>query len=109
MSVTGPGPLADYEAREQTPWSGNDGIVKFIEFPVRLPTMSRRAFHVYWMRHHSPHVMNVTPFSQFMRKYSTGHVYPEPVAGLPAHYRQTTPSEGAAEVWIKKPIWMRMT
>ena len=35
-----------------------------------------------------------------MRKYSTGHVYPEPVAGLPAHYRQTTPFEGAAEVWI---------
>jgi EthD domain len=93
-------PLADYAAQESRPWASNDGIVKFLEFPVRLPTISRRAFHLYWMRHHSPHVMNVTPFSQFMRKYSTGHAYPEPVAGLPDHYRPVASFEGAAEVWM---------
>jgi len=100
MSLPLPGPWIDYEPREPTPWTNNDGIVKFIEFPIRRPGMSHRAFHLYWMKHHSPHVMNVTAFSQFMRKYSTGHVYPEVVPGLPAHYSQTTAFEGASEVWI---------
>jgi len=95
-----PGPWIDHERNDPMPWASNTGIVKFIEFPTRLAAMSRRAFHLYWMRHHSPHVMNVTAFAQFMRKYNTAHVYPEEVAGLPAHYRQDTPFEGAAEVWI---------
>lgn len=95
-----PGSRADYAQIESTPWRNNQGIVKFIEFPARLPTMSRRAFHLYWTRHHSTHVMNITPFSQFMRKYNSGHTYPEPVAGLPTHYRQDIPFDGAAEVWI---------
>jgi EthD domain len=95
-----PGPWVDYEAADPTPWASNQGIVKFIEFPVRIPAMSRRAFHLYWMKHHSPNVMNVTPFAQFMRKYTTTHAYPEGVPGLPAHYRQTSHLEGAAEVWI---------
>ena len=95
-----PGPWVDPEHNETAPWTNNHGIVKFIEFPVRLPTMSHRAFHLYWQRHHSPNVMNVTAFSQFMRKYNTGHVYPQKLDGLPAHYQQTTPFEGAAEVWI---------
>jgi hypothetical protein len=90
----------DHEIKDVTPWTNNNGIVKFIEFPVRIPTMSHRAFHLYWQRHHSPNVMNVTGFSQFMRKYNTGHVYPQKVHGLPAHYQQTTPFEGAAEVWV---------
>lgn len=71
-----------------------------MEFPVRMAAMSRRAFHLYWQRHHSPNVMNVTAFSQFMRKYNTGHAYPEKISGLPPHYQQTTPFEGASEVWI---------
>ena len=62
--------------------------------------MSRRAFHLYWQRHHSPHVMNATPFSQFMRKYMTGHVYPEDIIGLPIHFARTPQFEGAGEVWI---------
>jgi hypothetical protein len=95
-----PGPWIDYEAVDPTPWVNNQGIVKFIEFPVRIPAMSRRAFHLYWMKHHSPHVMNVTPFAQFMRKYTTTHVYPEGVPGLPACYPQASHLEGAAEVWI---------
>jgi len=100
MKSTLPGPWVDPDRRESAPWTNNDGIVKFIEFPVRVPTMSHRAFHLYWQRHHSPNVMNVTGFSQFMRKYNTGHVYPEKVHGLPGDYRQTTPFEGAAEVWV---------
>jgi hypothetical protein len=95
-----PGPRTDYAKSEPTPWRTNDGIVKFIEFPARLPTISRRAFHLYWSRHHSTHVMNIAAFSQFMRKYNSGHTYEEPVAGLPDHYQQTTPFDGAAEVWI---------
>lgn len=95
-----PGPWVDRGEPEAKPWLNNHGVVKFIEFPVRIPEMSRRAFHLHWLKHHSPHVMNVTGFSQFMRKYSTGHVYPEPVLGLPRHFRQDTPFEGAAEVWI---------
>ena len=95
-----PGPWVDYDAADPTPWANNQGIVKFIEFPVRLPAMSRRAFHLYWMKHHSPNVMNVTPFAQFMRKYATVHVYPESVPGLPARYGQASHLEGAAEVWI---------
>jgi hypothetical protein len=100
MTKESPGLWVDYDATDPTPWANNLGMVKFIEFPVRIPAMSRRAFHLYWMKHHSPHVMNVTPFAQFMRKYTTTHVYPESVAGLPAHYRQTSHLEGAAEVWV---------
>jgi EthD domain len=95
-----PGPWVDYSRPEPAPWANNRGVVKFIEFPVRIPAMTRRAFQLYWMKHHSPHVMNATGFSQFMRKYNTGHVYPTAVAGLPSHYRQDTPFEGASEVWI---------
>lgn len=100
MSISSPGPWVDHETGEEQPWTNNDGMVKFIEFPVRIEAMSHRAFHLYWTRHHSPHVMNATPFSQYIRKYSTGHVYQEPVAGLPDHYRHDTPFEGAAEIWI---------
>lgn len=95
-----PGPWVDPENQETAPWLTADGIVKFFEFPVRIPEMSRRAFHLYWQRHHSPNVMNVTGFAQFMRKYNSGHVFPEPQGGLPAHYSQDTPFEGAAEVWL---------
>lgn len=95
-----PGPWVDPEIREHEPWRTHEGIVKFIEFPVRIAAMSHRAFHLYWQRHHSPHAMNVTGFSQFMRKYNSGHVFPTSTAGLPAHYRQDAPFEGASEVWI---------
>lgn len=100
MSLSSPGPWVDYDAIEDTPWTSNDGIVKFIEFPVRIQAMSRRGFHLYWQRHHSPHVMNATAFSQFMRKYTTSHVYPVDVTGLPAHFTQVPQFEGAAEVWV---------
>ncbi len=100
MNVTNPGPWSDPTPAEAKPWTSTGGIVKFVEFPVRLAAMSRRAFHLYWLKHHSPHVMNITVFSQFMRKYNTSHVVPEPVAGLPAHYRQDAPFEGCAEVWL---------
>jgi hypothetical protein len=73
-----PGPWVDPERREAQPWLTHDGIVKFFEFPVRIPTMSHRAFHLYWQRHHSPNVMNVTGFAQFMRKYNSGHRFPRP-------------------------------
>lgn len=95
-----PGPWVDPEKIDMSPWSNQDGIVKFIEFPVRIPSMSHHAFHLYWQRHHSPHVMNATGFSQFMRKYTTAHVYPDNTPGLPANYSQDTPFEGAAEVWV---------
>ena len=95
-----PGPWTDPDARDGAAWTATRGPIKFLEFPVRIPAMSRRAFHLYWQRHHSPHVMNVTGFSQFMRKYSTAHVYPGPSAGLPAGYTQDTPFEGAGEVWL---------
>ena len=100
MTTHAPGPWVDYSTAETEPWMHNRGVVKFIEFPVRIPAMTRRAFHLYWMKHHSPNVMNVTAFAQFMRKYNTGLAYPTAVAGLPSHYRQDTPFEGASEVWI---------
>jgi hypothetical protein len=95
-----PGPWVDPEHQYGSAWTATRGPVKFLEFPVRIPEMSHRAFHLYWQRHHSPHVMNATGFSQFMRKYSTAHVFPEPSAGLPPHYTQNTSFEGAAEVWL---------
>jgi len=95
-----PGPWVDPDHLDGSAWTATRGPVKFLEFPVRIPEMSHRAFHLYWQRHHSPHVMNATGFSQFMRKYSTAHVYPEPSQGLPPHYMQDTPFEGAAEVWL---------
>jgi hypothetical protein len=96
--ATLPGPWLDHEVREKAPWRSSAGIVKFIEFPVRKPGMSRRAFHLYWQRHHSPHVMNVTGFSQFMRKYMTGHV--EPFQGLPLLFKSVPRFEGCGQVWI---------
>jgi hypothetical protein len=95
-----PGPWVDPEKRETSPWLTHDGIVKFLEFPVRIDAMSHRAFHLYWQRHHSPNVMNVTGFAQFMRKYNSGHRFPEATPNLPAHYRQDDVLEGAAEVWV---------
>ncbi|MBT8447404.1 MAG: EthD domain-containing protein, partial [Gammaproteobacteria bacterium] len=100
MTIINPGAWADPTQTEARPWSSTAGIVKFLEFPVRLAGLSRRAFHLHWLKHHSPHVMNITVFAQFMRKYNTSHVVPEPLAGLPAHYRQDTPFEGCAEVWL---------
>jgi hypothetical protein len=95
-----PGPWVNHEAVSDAPWLSQDGIVKFIEFPVRKPALSRRAFHLYWQRHHSPHVMNSTGFSQFMRKYMTAHVYTREFDGLPTHLRTEPRFEGAGEVWI---------
>ena len=95
-----PGPWVDPERIDPEPWRTQDGIVKFLEFPVRLPAMSSRAFHLYWQKHHSANVMNITAFAQFMRKYNSGHRYPETPPGLPAHYDAGTPFEGAAEVWV---------
>jgi hypothetical protein len=95
-----PGPWIDPDVRDVAPWESNEGIVKFFEFPVPIPGMSPRAFHIYWQKHHSPHVMNVTVFSQFMRKYNSGHRFPSPVPGIPERYRQAGPWEGAAEVWV---------
>ncbi|MDH5175454.1 MAG: EthD domain-containing protein [Gammaproteobacteria bacterium] len=100
MSAPLPGPWVNHETRDDEPWLTSDGIVKFIEFPVRKPGMSRRAFHLYWQRHHSPHVMNTTPFSQFMRKYMTGHVHAREVAGVPSTLAIPPQFEGVAEVWL---------
>ena len=97
-----PGPWVDPEPQEERPWLSQTGIVKFFEFPVRIDAMSRRAFHLYWQRHHSPNVMNVTGFAQFMRKYNSGHIFPEHCEELPLHYSQDHPFEGAAEVWINR-------
>jgi len=73
MTIVNPGPWVDYEAVEAEVWKSQLGIIKLIEFPVRNPKMSRRAFHLYWQKHHSPHVMNLTSFAQFIRKYNSGH------------------------------------
>jgi hypothetical protein len=95
-----PGPWVDPTVNEIAPWRSTTGIVKFIEFVVPIQEMDQRAFHLYWQKHHSPNVMNVTPFSQFMRKYNTGHAYPRPVTAMPGRYLQDGPFVGAAEVWL---------
>lgn len=100
MTTVSPGPWVDYEKTEAEPWLTHNGIVKFFEFPVPIKEMSPRAFHLYWQKHHSPNVMNVTAFAQYMRKYNSGHAYPEKISDLPEHYDQNTPFEGAAEVWL---------
>jgi|GEM_PF-1033933 hypothetical protein len=106
----GPGPWVDPAPCEAAPWRSHAGIVTFIELVVPLPAMSPRDFHLYWQNHHSMHVMNVTPFSQFMRKYSTAHCTPAAKAVLPGHYRQDHPFAGAAQVWLNAlaevPIWL---
>ena len=100
MDYVNPGPWVNPEITEPEPWKSHDGIVKFFEFPVPIPEMSPRAFHLYWQKHHSPWAMNVTSFSQFMRKYNSSHKYSKDPLKLPAHYKQDTPFEGAAEVWV---------
>ena len=102
-----PGPWVDPTLTETAPWRSTSGIVKFIEFVVPIPEMNQRAFHLYWQKHHSPNVMNVTPFSQFMRKYNTGHAYPLSVSGVPGRYRQDSPFVGAAEVWLNSETEVR--
>lgn len=100
MDGANPGPWVDRDLTEPEPWKTHAGIVKFFEFPVPIKKMSSRSFHLYWQKHHSPNVMNITPFAQFMRKYNSGHRYPEMQLDLPSHYSQDVPFEGAAEVWI---------
>ena len=97
---TMPGPWVNPELVEDEPWLTNSGIVKFFEFPVRIPEMSRRAFHLYWQRHHSPNVMNVTGFAQFIRKYNSSHIVESHPVKFPPDYDQSHPFEGAAEVWL---------
>lgn len=100
MTLSQPGPWVDHERMEDAPWSTQAGIVKFIEFPVRKAAMSRRAFHLYWQRHHSPHVMSTSGFSQFMRKYVTGHVYVRGEPELPAALTPVPRFEGVGQVWL---------
>lgn len=97
-----PGGWIDPDVEAAQPWLSAEGIVKFFEFPVRIPEMSHRAFHLYWQKHHSPNVMNVTPFAQYMRKYLSTHVWSEADTGVPARYSQAHPFEGAAEVWLNR-------
>lgn len=100
MTNPDPGNWIDPERTEPAPWRTQDGIVKFFEFVVPIPEMSPRAFHIYWQKHHSPNVMNITVFAQFMRKYNSSHRYPGYVAGIPDRYDQNGPHQGAAEVWL---------
>jgi hypothetical protein len=104
-----PGPL-HADVSDAAPWRHTTGLVKFLEFPVRKPGLSHRDFHLYWQRHHSPHVMNITGFSRYMRKYVSAHGYEKPVAGLPARLRQSTPFDGASEVTLNSlediPAWL---
>jgi len=97
--LTSPGPLLDRDDGRDT-WRRQEGVVKFLEFPVRKEGMSHREFHLYWQRHHSPHVMNVTGFSRYIRKYVSAHAYDGHVQGLPLRFRQETPFDGASELWI---------
>jgi hypothetical protein len=97
-----PGPWVDPESREEKPWLSHEGIVKFMEFVVPIAGMSERAFHLYWQNHHSAQVMNLTPFSQFMRKYTTAHHHADMRLALPGHYLQDHPFIGAAEVWLNR-------
>lgn len=100
MSYANPGPWVDPETVEAEPWRTHDGIVKFFEFPARIAGMSSRAFHLYWQKHHSPHAMHVTAFSQFMRKYNSTHRFADNPVALPARYEPMPRAEGAAEVWV---------
>lgn len=100
MTYANPGPWVDPEAVEAEPWRTHDGIVKFLEFPARIAGMSSRAFHLYWQKHHSPHAMHVTAFSQFMRKYNSTHRFPDDPVALPARFQPMPRAEGAAEVWV---------
>lgn len=100
MAFPDPGSWVDPEVSNPEPWKTQGGIVKFMEFVVPIPEMSHRAFHLYWQKHHSPNVMNVTVFAQFMRKYNSGHRYPATVPYLPDRYLQDVPLQGAAEVWL---------
>ena len=100
MEIKNPGPWVDPETVEAEPWRSHDGIVKFLEFPARIAGMSSRAFHLYWQKHHSPHAMHVTAFSQFMRKYNSTHRFPGDAVALPARYAAMPRAEGAAEVWV---------
>jgi hypothetical protein len=102
MEYANPGPWVNPEITEEEPWTTHEGIVKFIEFPVPIPEMSPRAFHLHWQKHHSPTAMYTTPFSQFMRKYNSSHKYPDDPFKLPDRYRQDTKFEGAAEVWVNR-------
>lgn len=100
MTYPDPGAWVNPEVTEPAPWRTRSGIVKFFEFVVPIPEMSPRAFHIYWQKHHSPNVMNVTVFAQFMRKYNSSHRYPDHVQAVPDRYSQTGPHQGAAEVWL---------
>lgn len=102
MATVNPGPWVDPSQIEEHPWRTNQGIVKFVEFVVPIDEMSPRAFHLYWIKHHSPNVMNMTTFAQFMRKYTTIHCYPESTTVLPSRYNVKLPFVGSAEVWLNR-------
>jgi len=92
------------------PWHQRDGVIKFLEFAVRRAGLSHRDFHLYWQRHHSPHVMHAVGFSRHIRKYVSAHGFEFPVSGLPARFRQVTGFDGASELWMNAldelPVWL---
>lgn len=101
MPHANPGPWVDPESRSREPWGSHEGIVKILEFPRRRQEMSQRAFHLYWQRHHSPHVMNLTSFAQYIRKYTTTHVFDQRATPCPPNY-ESNAADGVGEIWINR-------
>lgn len=101
MAHANPGPWVNHELRSREPWDSHDGIIKLLEFPKRRREMSQRAFHLYWQRHHSPHVMNLTPFAQYIRKYTTTHVLDRHSVRCPDNY-ETSAADGVGEIWVNR-------
>ena len=100
MPDLNPGKWVSPDQGDAAPWRSHEGIVKLIEFPVRNPEMSSRDFHIYWQKHHSPHVMSAVPFSQFIRKYLTCHRSLNLNLDGPSHYDDAQDFDGVGEVWL---------
>jgi hypothetical protein len=94
-----PGQWVDHSIHVDNPWLSNDGPVKVFELVDPAPGMSIRSFHLYWRNHHSPHVMNVTGFSQYIRKYSSTHRLPTTELVFPLTWSKC-PYEGLAELTL---------
>ncbi len=94
-----PGPRLEPPKNEPRPWAANTGQIKLLELVAPASGLSARDFHLYWRNHHSPHVMRVAAFSQFIRKYLCAHRLPAHDLSLPFAWIQS-PAEGVAEVWL---------
>jgi uncharacterized protein (TIGR02118 family) len=75
-------------------------MIKLTFCLVRLPHLTREAFHAYWFEAHAPLVASVADILQIRRYVQLHSLPPEVSAGLRASRDSPEGYDGVAELWF---------